>query len=1063
MPNGSLARITQRPADTYGPPVYGYESDGVSFTPVLERPGDNAEAVPETKGDVWIDVSQLKEGGDGRLVYNIAATYAHNTDRIFIGDPNGLSDIALRRRAQHMLSSALKFGTTDHLAPAMEQVRGSKKAGVPPLQWTYGDSAGNIRSLINVVLGGIESAGGNPIDFRPDTGRFYDRAGRELDDDSLRQAVEAGRSPAARAGDTTLKGLAVLRALVREEGGPVGSAVGRPVALLERLLALRGEYPVSTKGILYSRSGDQPLLSRAGNTVAADDAEAKAVRKGYKARVNAALDRVDRTINGLGGLPDTEQFLAQRYRALGKIAAIDKVAGQIRSTFRKATKDEKKAIYDYLTTAGATPDAISTAEVRQMAVDTKAYINTVGDQLVKRGLLPEESREEYRDRYLPRLYLAHLLDEGDWRSMGAGKKVSNLSYLKARKDIPQEVREVLLGEVKDPAFLAATAVAKPMRDMALLDWLDQISQNAKWILPGTMTEWKGKRVSAFWLKAEAQALRDRARHYPEQVNAEKARAIADEMETAADAALGDADLTDKDYKQIPNAARYGRLRGLMVRSEIYDDLMGTQDFMPRDPGWVEKTLGYGGLATKATQLWKMSKVALNPPGQVRNAISNAVMLNLSGVPLHRFPLLAARAIKQIRHGGKHWKIAQKYGVTESTFQAQEMFRARRDLLDLERDLKGMTPMVAIKSVGAAIADFAGDAYQATEAVFKTLKIMDAMERQGLTEEAAALEAQKWLFDYSLLNRNIRYARNAPIGAPFATFTAKVLPRLAEVALLHPWRFLPWVALMYGMQAWVQAVFGGDDDEWEQLEKALPQWMQDKGHIAFLPWRDDAGRLQAVDLSYFFPWSQWSEFATKAIKADALGAIKSLGLFGGPVTEIAAAIKTNEDSFTGRDIVNPDDPASERAASLLAYTWDMAMPPFMTSNGVVSPLWLVGPEYGGKLAQATTGATNKMGDQKSTFGQAASRMVGFNAYGIDPELTRAQNMLAMKYGMDRMVKRLESKLQNQGLTEEQKERLTKTYSEAIAERMKEYQEYEKEAVVPEFAKVKKPTAQPVPAD
>ena len=804
-----------------------------------------------------------------------------------------------------------------------------------------------------------------------------------------------------------------------------------------------GNFDPNESSILLSRAGD--------DTVAADHQEAAAVKKGYRARVKASLARFDSAVNGLGGLPDTDQFLAQRYRALGKIAAIDKVAGEIRHTFRKATPDDKKAVYAYLTERGANPDTIHEPDVRQLAVDTKAYINTVGDALVQRGLLPEESREEYRDRYLPRLYLSHLLDEGDWRAMGAGKKVSNLGYLKARKDIPQEVRDVLLGEVKDPAFLAATAIARPMRDMALLDWLDQISQNDKWIAPESMTTWNGRKVSAFWLKAEAEALRERARHYPEPANRTKATEIAEKMEAQAKEALGNVDFHNKDFRQIPDQAKFGRLRGLLVRKEIYDDLMGTQDFIPKDPGWAQKILGYGGLGTKATQLWKMSKVALNPPGQIRNAISNAVMLQLSGVPLHRMPDLMARAILQIRNNGVHWQVAQKYGVTESTFQAQELFRAKRDLLDLERDLKGMTPLVAIKSVAAAIADFAGDAYQATEAMFKTVKIIDAMTRQGLSEEQAALEAQKWLFDYSLLDRNLRYARNAPVGAPFVTFTSKVLPRLAEVALLAPHRFLPWVGLMYGMQMAAQAAFGGDDDEWEQLKKALPKWMQDKGHMAFLPWRDDAGRLQAVDLSYFFPWAQWTELAGKLAEADVLGAIKSLGIFGGPLPDVMTAMRTNEDPFTGRDIVNPDDPPMERAASLTAYAYDLMAPPFLSSNGVVSPMWLLGPEYGGKLAQASTGATNRQGDQKSTFGQAASRLVGMNVYGIDPELTREQNLAVMRLGMQKVAQRLKSKLHNQGLTDEQKETLIKDYMAEIEKRGQELDAYEKVSKPPAFAR------------
>ena len=245
-----------------------------------------------------------------------------------------------------------------------------------------------------------------------------------------------------------------------------------------------------------------------GNIPGTTDTEQEAIARGYKARVKRALKRADGVINGLGELPDTEQYLGQRYLALGKIAAVDKIAGDIRAAFRKASQADKKEIYAYLTTAGANTDAIADPETKTMAAKVKRYIGTVGDQLVARGLISEESREAYRDAYLPRLYLAHLLSDGDWRAIGTGKKVSDMGYLKARKDIPQEIRDVILGEVKDPAFLAATAIAKPMRDMALLDWLAQISENQQWVLANSMTEWNGKRVSVFWLKAEADARDD---------------------------------------------------------------------------------------------------------------------------------------------------------------------------------------------------------------------------------------------------------------------------------------------------------------------------------------------------------------------------------------------------------------------------------------------------------------------------------------------------------------------------------------------------------------------------
>ena len=172
MPDGTKATVSVRDPDPYGrDQIYDtiYTDDGIEL--VFVRPGENPEDVPPT-GDVWIDVSALKKGDFGALMYNIAATYAHNTGRIFIGDPHGLSKDALRRRLEHMISSALKFGTTAHLAPHPDQTRGGH--GVPPLRWVYGDDVGNVERMIAVSVQALDN--GFPqsklIEYRAD-GNFY--------------------------------------------------------------------------------------------------------------------------------------------------------------------------------------------------------------------------------------------------------------------------------------------------------------------------------------------------------------------------------------------------------------------------------------------------------------------------------------------------------------------------------------------------------------------------------------------------------------------------------------------------------------------------------------------------------------------------------------------------------------------------------------------------------------------------------------------------------------------------------------------------------------------------
>lgn len=236
------------------------------------RPGENPDDVDQDTQDVWIDVSALKPGGAGGRVYAIAANYAHNTGRMFIGDPSGLTDVAMRRRSEHMLSSALKFGTTRHLAPHLRQTQGDSKIGVPALKWVYGDDLGNIRRLVDLNLKALDNAfpSAKKIDFDAAAGQFRNAdTGGPVERLALAERVRARRSDGAsgasmgEAGGRTLARGAVLRALLREESAGSGGE-GRRDGLLARLARLGSDSPQAVDALFSQRQPPAP-----GSTVTA--------------------------------------------------------------------------------------------------------------------------------------------------------------------------------------------------------------------------------------------------------------------------------------------------------------------------------------------------------------------------------------------------------------------------------------------------------------------------------------------------------------------------------------------------------------------------------------------------------------------------------------------------------------------------------------------------------------------------------------------------------------------------------------------------------------------------
>lgn len=310
LPDGKTARLMVREPNPYGPSLYGYDlTDGAMGGEVSERPGDNPEDVPPT-GDVWIDVSLLDRGeaGYGKLVYNIAATYAHNTGRIFIGDPAGLSNHAMRRRLEQMLSSALKFGTTAHLAPHPDQVRGG--GGVPGLRWVYGDHVGNVERMIAASVEALDNAfpqskvvafdPANGTFFRTDTGATLSRAqlvlglGRSL---AAARKVPGSLPGKGEAGWRTVSRAAVFRALSRGEGEGGSRADRRSDGLLDRngrgILRAGAEHP--GERIFYSRSKADPGTGSGDDAAGPSGARADASPGGLSgapaAKPNPALAR----------------------------------------------------------------------------------------------------------------------------------------------------------------------------------------------------------------------------------------------------------------------------------------------------------------------------------------------------------------------------------------------------------------------------------------------------------------------------------------------------------------------------------------------------------------------------------------------------------------------------------------------------------------------------------------------------------------------------------------------------------------------------------------------------
>jgi len=851
------------------------------------------------------------------------------------------------------------------------------------------------------------------------------------------------------------KFIAKVQQLLRELGfGKVADWLeGKTQA--ETLVVLAAARRVVTEGAgTRIARGEGPLFSRRSPATSA------APHATLRQRAQSVIDRIDHALEPIGRLPDRVNYLKDRYRTQGVIKQASDLGRDIYDVFAKASDLDRVATFRYMTTRDASPGGIEDPAVREQAQRAKALILDIGEALVDHGMLSREVMESRQGAYLPQLYMRGLIDEADWTAFGAGKKPSKMGYLKERSlrwrmrddgtvevlnpagaPVP-ESKFLGLGPIGDPGFLASVAVTRTLRDMALLDWLSNISRNTDWVLPKSVIQWEGQRVTPWWLKNEAARIRRQADHY-DATNAAAARDLADRMDRTAADAIDALEWDLKDWRQMPDTLRYGRLRGLVVRREIYEDIVGTQTFATKDSSRAEQWLGYGGHLTKATQFWKAMKVSMNPPSQVRNAVSNMVLLHLSGVAFVKLPLRLGQAVRAMRTDGEAWQIAKRYGINANTFAANELIRIEKEMLDLHAKGSGLLSWTRAWTNLFRVMNWASDKYQTIEALFKTAKIIDELAK-GKSPGDAVIQANKWLFDYSLVSQSVRYLRNAPIGAPFLTWTVKVLPRLMEVALHAPYRFLPYAALAYTMPLLATAFLGIDDDDQDKLKKLLPKYWQDKGNVYVLPAKDRAGRFQVVDLSYFMPWGQWEQAARQIAKGEVVEAIKSSGFLGGPVPDLISAVSTGKDPFTGRDIVPKGSPPLLQYGAMLTYAMDMALPTFLSSHGIAGiDLGDPAATVTGALPKALSGETNKFGDPVTTVPQAVAKMGGVTVRSVDPVADRAMRMQQMQREIQDSRLELRRQLQDQALSPAAREKLTLRYTEEVLRRAKKLQEFERD--------------------
>ncbi|HBH37994.1 MAG TPA: hypothetical protein DDX06_06355, partial [Curvibacter sp.] len=962
MPSGDDAKLWVRPANPYGDQIYSMDLvDGDTSNVETGRPGENPEDVDPATEDVYLDVSNLKEGGHGNELYNIAATFAHNTGRIFIGDPSGLSDSAMRRRLENMISTALKFGTTDHIAPHPRQVKGDAKIGVPPLKWVYGDSLGNIRRMIDISLKAEETGDLPKYVYDPATGNLSpaETGGRPL----AEKPGPAGWGVSDVSGAPAQRGrtgarAAIFRALLREAGsGAQGDARGRD-GLLARLVSVGNQFPGAVKGIFYARgpagAGQPSVTSSTGTPPATRQTNALQRGLGYTsvdaggraqftpgAWINDKIGDLAGPMLAKLGLKAASPELRRMLRQMKlEVEQAKETAAAVAGEATKLSDAERAMVSDLVEKelkAGTIPPAHA---VRLAAVINDA-MGKQTDELIRLGMLTRETAEKWRGQYLPRYYESKLGKsiKDVWadsigkmfRTPGAMKGIRG-KHLKGRglyQTIPESQLadfEALGWEVRDPDYQAGLT-----GDGTVQVWRDFTRQERDAM--GEIRDAGFRFVMGYMQTQKDIAL---GRLF-------EALASNPEMSSRTE--------TEKFSAQVPEtkvsgtgALVYGKLAGRWVSPETLSQLSRAEEE------------GNEALRVyrKAMSLWKESKTVLNPVAHANNIISNVTMAHFAGVSYWR-PDVYMGAIRDLVRKDPMVKEAKEAGLFLGTMSDAELMQNMPEELKLLAQKQEGTAQKVGRNVWDLMSFWLrkpmGAAYQAEDTFFRYLLYRDA-RRRGIDPQDAVDYAQKYIFTYDDLPKGARMIRD--FGLPFFAYTYKAVPALLNTALAHPERMAAPAVVLMAANTMAYAIAAGDDEEdWatvlrrylndaefrekvrekEKFERSLlPEW--NKGYTALMTPKvirlgndELTGLPLFLDMSRMMPGGDLFDVNPNAGGIPLPQPITP----SHPLITLTIGLLANKDLFRGTDLTDSNDTSAEKAEKRADWIWKQLSPAIAVNN------------------------------------------------------------------------------------------------------------------------------------
>ena len=326
-------------------------------------------------------------------------------------------------------------------------------------------------------------------------------------------------------------------------------------------------------------------------------------------------------------------------------------------------------------------------------------------------------------------------------------------------------------------------------------------------------------------------------------------------------------------------------------------------------------------------VWKRTKTAWNIGTHVANTASNVILLD--GADTSQKYLI--KALKEFnKPNSKIMKDAQLEGVLDADMVANELSRKgsalEAKLIALENKNKPIDGILsgvqAMFNKARKLPDAAERLYQAEDHVFRIAVYMDRLDK-GFSKADAALEARKWFIDYDINAPIIQGLKRTVL--PFVSYTYRIAPLLAEIAVKRPIKFAKWAGVGYALNELGVSI--ADDKKGEDLDRFTARENDNKNMfgMSFMPsavirtpWDSANGDALYIDVSRWIPGGD--VFETRQTEGINIPILPSPLQPGGPLIDLSYMMFTNRDPFTGKEIesLNDGDTGIEEFGKVLMH-------------------------------------------------------------------------------------------------------------------------------------------------